>query len=681
MELQVCTMPEVEKQFKPNALDTKSMEAVADAVRAISILEPSCQHSHYYKLATEAGEKTSPNESGNREMKLAVCYALLGDLSDQGWTIFERDGAIVVKQVSHSVVRGEDTAKVKSVVRKGLQRHSNRQLAEPTVQAFLKSMERPRQYKGREVSIRNLIDDGSELASILTEINGCDPSERSERLGRCFKPVIEECGSEDRCDITGLKLQDIWRYFRHTWSLQYNPLPGRTLRLIVRNAARPNKPIIGITMLASPAANLYSRDEWIGWQLKDLIEGLSEKRWDAKIVCRALFDAIEESIDAIRFDDLIASEERNTPTPQTFFKLEQIVSRAKSSRQTDLTNDDKQGLVDIRCIDKADIEDAEWLALSSTSLFVKKRAEQLLPLLRARQYFCEKQYSKAPAAVLYEALVEKRGSKMVQIALNEIKKRKLASEVADIAVCGAVTPYNDLLAGKLVTLLMCSREAVKIYRDRYANQPSEISSQIAGRRIVRPSQLKVLTTTSLYGVGSSQYNRLALKKGDRTHLDHDIIWNELKPSEGFTVTHISLLTVNLMRKLSVAHYGRRRINSVFGEGSSPRTRQIREGLNLIGINNDDLLRQSVGRRVYACELVESGRDYLLGFSKQRRAAKPASASKISSAWIERWLDQRIQSSEILERVSAKGPETVVSSLRLRAGDHILAIEEPKSAVV
>ena len=55
--------------------------------------------------------------------------------------------------------------------------------------------------------------------------------------------------------------------------------------------------------------------------------------------------------------------------------------------------------------------------------------------------------------------------------------------MADISVCGAVAPYNPVLGGKLVSMLLTSPEVVRAYHDRYSEAESEIASAVA--RIVR----------------------------------------------------------------------------------------------------------------------------------------------------------------------------------------------------
>jgi hypothetical protein len=287
------------------------------------------------------------------------------------------------------------------------------------------------------------------------------------------------------------------------------------------------------------------------------------------------------------------------------------------------------------------------------------------PLLLSALRFAQES-REAPAAALYEMLVTKRGRDAIGVALLEIRKLRLATEVADISVCGAVPPYNELLGGKLVALAMMSREARNAYGSKYAARQSEIASQLSGKPVVRSAKLKILTTASLYGVGSSQYNRLKIKSAEFDGIDYDLELRYLDETKGFTVTHVSKRTARYMRALAHNYYGRHRISSVFGEGSSPRTRQIREGLNLIGINNGHVLEQNLVRLVYACELYPGSKGDLLGWCKSKGAVPGPTLRAIGRAWIRRWVAKRIQLKEVRERMLEANGNTISENLRRRA---------------
>src|SRR5262249_32773645 len=149
-----------------------------------------------------------------------------------------------------------------------------------------------------------------------------------------------------KCSVTGLNRIDIWRYFRHTWSLEYRPIPGRQLPLLIRNAARPRRPVIGIALLASPVVRLRIRDNWIGWTPRALAENLGNGRWDAGATADALLARIDASIREIRSDDFATPEELEQPSERLLFRIELAAASAaeKRTRQLqDLYENNKTG--------------------------------------------------------------------------------------------------------------------------------------------------------------------------------------------------------------------------------------------------------------------------------------------------------------------------------------------------
>jgi len=71
---------------------------------------------------------------------------------------------------------------------------------------------------------------------------------------------------------------DIWRYFRYTWLTPYNTVPGRNINFLIRNAAKPKHPVMGIATLASPMMNLSVRDNYIGWTIDAVENKLQRKK-------------------------------------------------------------------------------------------------------------------------------------------------------------------------------------------------------------------------------------------------------------------------------------------------------------------------------------------------------------------------------------------------------------------
>ncbi|HWD90543.1 MAG TPA: Druantia anti-phage system protein DruA [Mucilaginibacter sp.] len=78
-----------------------------------------------------------------------------------------------------------------------------------------------------------------------------------EMLSSEINPVIEVCRTQ--------KDMNLFRIFRYYWSSPYSEYVGRRIKLIIRDYALPNKPVIGIAALGSPIIHIPERDNWIGW--------------------------------------------------------------------------------------------------------------------------------------------------------------------------------------------------------------------------------------------------------------------------------------------------------------------------------------------------------------------------------------------------------------------------------
>ncbi|MBS3650440.1 DUF4338 domain-containing protein [Pseudaminobacter sp. 19-2017] len=493
-------------------------------------------------------------------------------------------------------------------------------------------------------------------------------SERDPVLARLIDPIIEVCETGAKCPDTGISLIDIWRYFRHTWAHEYRAIPGRQMMVLVRNAARPRRPIIGIAMLASPVMRLTKRDQWIGWLREAMADNLASGVLDPAAFGPAMLQRLDQSIASVRWDDLATTSEITDPTEAVVLRLEQEAAGAAFKREALLRahfeahrREDGQ-VPPFRGAVQAAGDETDWRAASEDLLFVRKRAESLAQLLFAKQVLRASGLHQDPHRSLQQLLAGKMGQRAIDITLAEFRKAGLSSEVADISICGAVHPYNELLGGKLVALLLTSAEIRDAYAARYGNQVSVIASQMAGRAITKPARLKILTTTSLYGVGSSQYNRLVLREAEYADLGQDVRWAAIGRSltGGFGTLHLSAETAQALRSIALARHDSRRVNNRFGEGTSPRLRQIREGLDALGLKSDAILHHATPRIFYGCELSPGARASLLGLSHVAPSAP--SAATIATAWRRRWLSARCQRTETLDRLTDLGPNSVRASL-------------------
>lgn len=674
-------MSAVEKLFGPGRkrafapfLAPSERQTLHDALRPNATLPPA--------FADELRSLARRFIDDGDSLKLRTICLLVADLHEQGWQISVETNGIVFQPPGLAKAEGEVTEDIKARIRGALQGARARQLAEPSVRDFLIRVERSIPRRGRKGSVLDLIDDGAALSEALKAVSRLADIDQADALKTVIDPVVEVVEPGAVCPDTGLLLGEIWRYFRHTWAHEYRSIPGRQMMVLVRNRARPHRPVMGIAMLASPVMRLAARDQWVGWLRDAAADRLNSGQWSAEAFGGALQDRIEAAVSALRWDDLATPQEIASPTETVVMRLEQRAAGAAAERDQQLRQhyldhrDEKGRVRPFNASPNGDLSKVDWRASSDDLLFVRKRSEGLARLLFAKAHL--RVLNEADAAAALEGLFANRsGQRALDIALTEVRKAGLSSQVADVSICGAVHPYNEVLGGKLTALLLTSAEIRAAYAARYGGQISVIASQMAGRPIIKPAELQLLTTTSLYGVGSSQYNRLVLRASEHPELNHDIRWGTIGQSltGGYGTLHLSQETGQALRTLALTRHDARRVNNRFGEGTSPRLRQMREGLDALGLKSDAILHHATPRIFYGCELDQNARDILMGLST--RLDQAANCAAIGDAWRRRWVLKRIQRPETHEGLRRLGPLSVRTSLHADSnGQFQLPITSP-----
>ena len=602
-------------------------------------------------LASEGGKGSNALEEVRRRLTQnrgkgsggAMAAALiLADLISHGWRCRIRRQIIQIQQGSQqsTVALSE-----REQVRMRLHVERNRQLRTPSVQTFLRNMERRRFHRGKWISIFSLMRDGRELTLSL-----------SRELRTAIHPYIQVIKGEESCDITGLALRDIWRYFRHTWANPYRSVPGRSILLLMRDAACEFHPVIGIAALASSAVQISVRDEWIGWDPERFVDVLRESTSEEHV--NWLLRLTEDGFTDIYQDDLLDSA-TSPITRQAISRPDQnsiswLENYAKEQREEHRRLADPR---DHKSFDNQNSHDLDWQRRAETPLFRSKRAETLAMLLKVRQMF-QREAGRPTPETIKKALVNAESRQAIQSLIRRAKSDRVGVAMADISVSGAIAPYSSLLGGKLVAMLVTSPEVVEAYSIRYSNSSSVIASSMAGRPTIRTPHLVLLGTTSLYGTEPTQYTRLAIpceqiggKRGE------SVRYRLLGRTEGYGTFQFSPDTVEAISAWLSQTEGGMRVHSIFGEGVNPRLRKIREGLDRLNLPSNELLSHGNQRLVYAVALARNFREYLLGLDSQPDYLFPLgnasqSTQKIVEWWTERWLMPRLRREGILEEVSS-----------------------------
>lgn len=592
-------------------------------------------------------------------LKYLATLRVLIDLAQQGW-IFEYGADTLSLKMENENV--DD----KKRIRYRLSAERNAQFKSESVSRFIKKMETTKHYNGNAVSIRSLIGDTKLLIDAI------------QSNSRICEPYIQLV-TDARDELTGYKLSDIWRYFRYTWSIPYKTMPGRNLYYLVRDRLQPYHPVMGIFALGNSVLNLTARDDDIGWTveaIKKNMSRLSETTYSEQTVSDTAGGRVK-----VKSTKYIETEEEyqqraNAYADEMYPLLCHSIDNAISdiyvadlnyARQTRYP---KQDTVDallklaeeyakLSINNKNNETSPDWKQEAQSNLFKRKRASELAKLLSTKIVF-----NNAVGASSFERLnsllSNEAGRRAIHTALIANRKCKIGSNMMDIIVCGSIPPYNELLGGKLISILACSPRVIKDYTDKYQNQVSEIASRMKGKRVIRDSHLVYLGTTSLYAVGSSQYNRIKVPVDESFTLS----FREMGITEGYGTVFFSKETTSLFAQILEKLDGGKRIGHVFGEGTSPRFRMISRGLAAIGVKAEAFLKHHSPRIVYSIDLARNTREFLLGledtvdygFDLDNEIEVEEMTQGLIDFWYTRWLTMRLGTVNIVERLNSFNSE-------------------------
>jgi hypothetical protein len=578
--------------------------------------------------------------------RFIAALSLLRDLVQAGWLLRVQEGEIQIR--AHEVGTGESTKT--SVRRQLLFGRSDQFRSEPT-RRFVDDLERPGPGASRD-SIVALMADGRRLAQQLRPMASVPRAERPTLLRQICRPYLQSAERGARDTETGIDLYDVWRYFRYHWTSRYRRSPGRVLPFLVRDAAQPRHPVMAILALSNGVLQLRARDEWVGWSMAGVERSITDGEFTEGELLEALRHRIRMDLADLYTEDLGFCG--NAPPPLD----EQLESRLQTVARDAMRARAGQLLAPESAADAS----SDLVTLARTPLFVAKRAIAARSLLRAHDALSR---AHLPLA---EALKTPSTLRAVEIALRQTKQHFASQAIMEITTCGAAPPYNHLLGGKLACLLAASPEVVSTYERRYRGEASIIASQMAGRQIVKDTTLAMLGTSSLYPGRSSQYNRVRLPANTIAGQFGELAYLEVGRSEGHGSTNLSAETESMLADVAVKRREFSNVNFVFGEGQSPKMRQIREGLDALRLGEADIIRHGSRRIVYVVPLLVNTRRFLLGVDQHPEYLLPQREDQtehVAEYWRTRWLASRIEHSPALDALEASAPEDALVSREWR----------------
>lgn len=363
---------------------------------------------------------------------------VLRDLLLQGWALgVDEEGVYLVPPLVSALQLDPD--ELKAALRESFAFTRQAQLSNPATAQFIRDMERR--------GIGAVLGDGPEIAKRLSRVTA------AQDLELAIRPVLELVTPEARDDGeggTGLRLQDIWRYARHFWSIPYQSTPGRNLFYLVRDEAVPKRPVMGIAALGNPLIRLTQRDDRLGWTKDALRRRLERSDAAGRLaIGQHLARVANDGINDIFRRDL--DLDGRSPAEATAYLLE-VEKEAARRRNLDLSEAGEGRTAEYSLIRDAHNaveagrgEEVDWERLATTALYRRKRAGTLADLVRAASTLHERGAERDPDAVLrilrraHEGPADDAGEQAVETVLRRIKQKALAEHVLELITCGGDT--------------------------------------------------------------------------------------------------------------------------------------------------------------------------------------------------------------------------------------------------
>lgn len=677
---------------------------------AIRLADPHLMESELRKLADAEGGWARQSKALNGQTRAYEAAArLLVDLRLLKWKVRADSCGIELESPPHprfTALTPDAIRAAKDSVRRELGSARADQFADPLVRDFVVNLEDPPKGSRRK-SIRTLIADGQEVFARLAPVILALPQPDSAALEAAVKPYLQLVPGEGEATVfdefTGIPLNEIWRYFRFSWSIPNTPIPGRQLFYLVRDAAHPAHAVMGIAALGNSPLISPLRDQVIGWTAESFTGRFVKAARDRNTTeLERLYGVLTAQVDAaleeINPSGLATKREIIAPNQDIVARLSRRAEEFSSQRAEALREVVEAADVgvplaaqeaeqpdyvlppvskDVLELEGRKAPDESSGTLARRLLVAKKRAFELARLLRARIALTAHRSALLDLATTETVLRDEEFAFALNTALTAAKSERVGTSILEITTCGAVPPYNHLLVGKLVALLLLSPEVADDYRKRYGTRASIISSQLKNARRTKSCTLAWLNTTSLYSLGSSQYERLRLPAGTLAPDQPELRYQHVGDTEGYGTVQFSESTVLAVQAALEEKHQYKSVNSIFGEGFSPKFRKMRDGMDTLGFNSTVLMRHDQPRRMYAVPMWQGADAFLRGEPNDvpSYVADPSKfrdcTQKIVDFWRVRWLASRLNHKPAIDSLRntngwTLGKELVGQPINLRS---------------
>nr|WP_235511408.1 Druantia anti-phage system protein DruA [Agromyces sp. Root81] len=202
------------------------------------------------------------------------------------------------------------------------------------------------------------------------------------------------------------------------------------------------------------------------------------------------------------------------------------------------------------------------------------------------------------------------------------RSEKLTS-VMDAFVLGAVEPYNRLIGGKLVAMLLQSDQLRDEFEARYGHRRTLINGRDPH------AQLALITTTSALGT-SSIYNRVLREDGQRA-------MTPVGFTKGTGDFHLSGEIYDQLVRVALAATpdGISHRHESWGTGFRNRREVVQRALTALGFSPSRMRMHGVAREVYTAPLASNSFAWLRG-DEAALEWNTVTSEEIGRWWRQRW---------------------------------------------
>jgi hypothetical protein len=429
--------------------------------------------------------------------------------------------------------------------------------------------------------------------------------------------LLEARSSERTLDTRGL-----WRAVRTTWSMGVeSSAPGREVAFIGVDDRYVSVPL-GIVQFRNVVPEIVARDRWLG--------------------VTSAFDVEGRPLGYLRYLTGADARDRIASTRKVLEALLAHVNPVGLSTSLS-SRSDPRTLIDLAMLQRTRFNDLRRQGSNEArdSLMIVKRAETAADLIRGLHAIDTAMESDSLLKAFANSADLMRD---FNAGLRKLWHYHMGYVAMEMSICGAAPPFGPMRLGKLMASVAASDDVIAAWgKERPLGEIAAETYLPSVRHAVPNPGALVVFTSGLYPGHSAQYNRL------RVGLTR---WHKIGETVGFGSFHVSVDTSRLASEYNAAVDGYRHITRAFGEGASPRFREVGRAISRLEL--PDLLRHEMARPLYALPLVSNPQARLFGWAtgtSTRSAGQPLEA--LTQAWWERWVAPR---SDYLGQLASEAPD-------------------------